>query len=97
MGLFQGQPAVIAGAQAIVVENLLDGDRRDAASFEPVAAVSRVFEGQLLEALDGLGRCGLGMALVDRRQVLEAFEAVRLEASLPFVEAGTVKTSSAFS
>ena len=51
-----------------------------------------VIEGQRLDPRhDRLG-CRLRMALVDRRQVLEAF-ALRLEPPLSFVEAGAIEAA----
>jgi hypothetical protein len=97
--LLQRQPAIDAGAEPVVVQDLLDGDRRDPPPLErqhrleTVAAVGRVLERQRPDPLHHLRRRGLRMAPVDRRQVLQAFKALRLEPPLPFVEAGPVETA----
>jgi hypothetical protein len=86
----------VARAQALVVEDLLDGDRRQAPALqrqqrlEPVAAVGRMQQRQRLEPLDHLDRRGHRVALGDRGQVLEAVQAFKLEAPLPVVEARPV-------
>ena len=97
--LLQRQPTVVARAQVVVVEDLLDRDRRYPPAFqrehslESITAVDRMLQGQLLDARHGLGRRGLRMALVDRPQVLEPFESLRLQAQTPLVEARPVESS----
>jgi hypothetical protein len=95
-GVLQRQPALEPGAEALVVEDLLDGDRRQAPAFqrqerlEPVAAIGGVQQRQRLDPRHHLGRRGHRMALGDRRQVLEAVQACELEAPFPIVETGPV-------
>ena len=92
----QRQPALVAGAQALVVEDLLHRDRRDPPAFQGqqrldlVAAVGRVGQRQLLDPRHHLRRGGHRVALGDRRQVLEPVQPLELEAPLPVVEAGPV-------
>lgn len=99
--LFQLQPAVVFGAETGLVQDLLDGDRRDAHALErqyrlqAVAAIGRMLQRQGVDAGHRLRRRGHGVRLVDRRQVLQAFEAVGLEAALPLVEAGAVHSPAA--
>ena len=93
---FQRQPALVPRAEPSVVEDLLHRDRRDApplqrqGRLDPVAAVRRVRQRQLLDPRHHLRRGGHRVALGDRRQVLEAVQALQLEAPLPVVEAGAV-------
>ena len=92
----QRQPAVVTRPQAVLVEDLLDGDRghTDALQrqhrLEPVAAIGGVLERQRLDLLDHLRPRRLRVRLVDRRQVLEPLEAMGLKPPPPFVEAGPV-------
>jgi hypothetical protein len=91
--LLERQPALVPGAQALVVQDLLDGDRRDPPPherqqrLEPVAAIGGVSERQSLDRRHHLGRRGHRVRLGDRRQVLQPVEAVQLEPPLPVVEA----------
>lgn len=63
-------------AQAVLVQDVLDGDRRNPFTIQgqhgldPVAAIGRMFQGQVLDPRHRFRRDGLGVALVDRRQVL---------------------------
>jgi hypothetical protein len=97
VGLLQRQPAVDPRPEAVVVEVLLDGDRGDPPALErqhrleAIAAVGRMLECQRPDPLDHLRRRGLRMAPVDRRQVLQPLEALRLEPTLPLVEARPVE------
>ena len=90
------QPALVPGAQAVVVEDLLHRDRRDPLALQsqqrldPVAAVGRVRQGQLADPRHNLRRRGHRVRLGDRRQVLEPVQALELEPALPVVEAGPV-------
>ncbi len=99
IGLFQRQPATGARAEICGVEDLLDGDRRDGdpfqaqERFQPVAAIGWMLERQSPDPLHRRRRGRLRMALVDRRQILQALEALGLKAPLPFVEAGAVETA----
>lgn len=99
IGLLQGQPAIGLRPQPTFVQDLLDGDRGDPDAlqrqhrFEPVAAIGRMRQCQRPDALHRLRRGGLRMALVDRRQVLQPLEALRLEPPLPFVEAGAIQAA----
>ena len=89
------QPALVARAEALIVEDLLDGDRRQAPACQgqeaPRAGCSHrpMQQRQRLEPGHHLGR-RRRVALGDRRQVLEAVEAFGLEAPLPVVETGAV-------
>ncbi len=95
------QPALVAGAEAPLVEELLGRDRRHPAALQrqkgldPVAAVSRVRQRQLLDPLHHLGRRGHRVRLGDRRQVLQPVQPMGLEAPLPVVEAGAVDATPA--
>ena len=95
MSPFQGQPPLVTGAQLVLIEDLLDRDARDGDAvrleqmFQPVASPGRVLQGQSQNLLDHLRRGGLGMALVDRGQVFESFETMRLEAPFVLVKLGT--------
>jgi hypothetical protein len=79
------------------VQDLLDRDRRDPDALErqhrlvPVAAIGRVLQRQRLYPLHRLRRGRLRVRPVDRRQVLQTLEALRLKPPLPFIEAGPVK------
>jgi hypothetical protein len=94
--LLERQPALVPRAEALVVEDLLDRGRRQAPALqrqerlEPVAAIGRVEQRQRRDPRHHLGRRGHRVALGDRRQVLEAIQALELEAPLPVVEAGPV-------
>ena len=97
----QRQPALVAGAEALVVEDLLDGDRRDPPPLQgqqrldPVAAIRRMGQRQRLDPRDRFGRRRHRVRLGDRRQVFfEAIQAFELEPPLPVVEAGPVDPAS---
>jgi hypothetical protein len=72
------EPALVARAQALVVEDLLDGDRREASALqrqerlEPVAAIGWMQQRQGLDPRHHLGRRRHRVTLGDRRQILEA-------------------------
>lgn len=83
--------------RTVVVEDLLDGDRRDADASQrqhrlvPVEATGRVGQRQVLDPLDHWLRRRLRMRLVDRRQVFQPTEPLRPEPPLPFVIASPVQ------
>ena len=90
------QPALVPRAEPLVVEDLLDGDRRQPPAFqrqqrlEPVAAIGRMHQRQRLDPRHHLGWRGHRVALGDRRQILQPVQTLELEAPLPIVEAGPV-------
>lgn len=92
----QRQPAVAAAAEATVVEDLLQGDRRHPPPiqgeqrFDAVAAVGTMRQRQLLNPRHCSCRRRLRVARLDRQRVLQPREAVRLEPPLPLVEAARV-------
>jgi hypothetical protein len=57
----------------------------------PVAAIGRMLKRQRLDPLHYRLRRRLRVALVDRRQVLQPLKALRLEPTLPLVEARPVQ------
>ena len=96
VGFRQRQPAVVARAQLVLIQNLLHRGRRQPPSLQgrqrlqPVAATGRMGRCQLLNVRHRLRRCRLWMALGDRRQVLESSETMRLKTSFRWIEAGAI-------
>lgn len=102
--LFQLQPAVVAAAHLVAVEDLLNGGRTDADTIqlEPVT--------QAITAPGGMGQaqgqnpffylrwCGLGMGMVDRQQIFQAGQPMGLEAAFVFIKlrAGNIPATTGF-
>lgn len=97
----QRQPAVVTRAEIVVVEDLLDGDRRHPLALQhqhrldAIAAIGRVIKRQGEDALAHLDRRRLRVRLVDRRQVFQAGETFELEPALPLVEARPIHAATA--
>ena len=95
LGLEPEQPFE-AGTQLVLVEDILDGraGHGDAAQLElgadPDAAAGGILAGHGEDLVDHLRWGGGQMAVVDGRQVLEAGQAVDLEAARVLVEGGAV-------
>ncbi len=97
IGRLQRQPALDPRPQAVVVEDLLDGDRGDPRALErqrrlmAIAAIPRMLQRQRLDPLHNRLRRRPRMALVDRRRVFQPLEALRLESPFPLVETRPVQ------
>lgn len=93
---FQRQPALFAQAEIVIVEDLLDRDRRDPGALQhqqrldAIAAIGWVLHRQRQDALHHFVGRRLRVRSVDRRQVFQAIETVRLKPPLPLIEAGAV-------